>query len=199
LIVGLAEAVEAIIFQDGVRYLEVMPGELLVEWSGLRAESFRVQEGTALLTDRSVGGYVLDMVRAWTGGAPPPGDWGFLISGDSLQLVLEDLASEGGPEGGAFSLWARLDFTERQYQDVRMAWSEVRAFEPARRDVPIQWEIVDPEEEIGGTLAVMAPYLEVGEGEGPMLPVEGLLQVDGTLVLDGREFPVFGFIRHSQR
>jgi hypothetical protein len=197
--VGLAEAVEAIVFQDGVRYLEIMPGELLVEWSGLRAEAFRVQEGTALLTDRSVGGYVLDMARAWADGAAPPGDWGFLISGDSLQVVLEDLASEGGPEGGAFSLWARLDFTERQYQDVRLAWSEARAFEPARRDVPTSWEILDPEEEIGGTLAVAAPHLEVGEGEGPVLPVEGLLQVEGTLVLDGREFPVFGFIRHSQR
>jgi hypothetical protein len=199
LIMGLGEAVEGIIFQDGVRNLEVMPGDLLVEWSGLRAESFRVQEGTTLLSDRTVDGYVLDMSRAWADGTDPPGDWGFLISGDSLQVVMEDLASEGEAEGGNYSFWARVGFTERQYQGVRLAWAEIRAFEPARRDVPVQWEIQATEEEMTGSLTVVAPLLEAGEGEGPMLPVDGLFQVSGTLILDGREFPVQGFIRHSQR
>jgi hypothetical protein len=196
---GLGEAVEGIVFQDGVRNLEVIPGDLLVEWSGLRAENFRIQEGTALLSDRAVEGYVVDMSRAWAQGADPPGDWGFLTAGDSLQMVLEDLEAGDGTGGGGFSCWARLEFTERQYQNVQMIWTEVRAFEEARRDVPTRWEIRAPGNELGGSLTVVAPYLEVGEGEGPMLPVTGLFQVAGALILDGREFPVQGFIRHSQR
>jgi hypothetical protein len=199
LLIGLGEALEGIVFQDGVRNLEVTPGDLLVEWSGLRAQTFRVQEGTILLSDRSVEGFVLDMSRAWAVGAAPPGDWGFLISGDSLQVVMEDLAPQDGPQGGNFSLWTRVESTESQYQDVRMVWSEVRAFEPARRDVPVRWEVQAPNQEIAGSFAVVAPLLEAGEGEGPVLPVDGLFQVAGTLTFDGRDFPVRGFIHHSQR
>ncbi len=199
LVIGLGEALEGIIFQDGVRSLEVIPGDLLVEWSGLRAQTFRVQEGSMLLSDLSVEGSLLDMSRAWAIGADPPGDWGFLISGDSLQVVMEDLAPQDVAQGGSFSFWARVEFTERQYQGIQMVWSEARAFEAARREVPVRWEVQAPEQEIEGTLEVVAPYLEAGEGEGPMLPVEGLFQVEGTLTLDGRDFPVRGFIRHSQR
>ena len=140
-----------------------MPGDLLVEWSGLRAQTFRVQEGTMLLSDLSVEGSLLDMSRAWAVGADPPGDWGFLISGDSLQVVMEDLAPQDAAQGGSFSVWARVEFTERQYQGVKMVWSEVRAFEAARRDVPVRWDVQAREQEIEGTLAVVAPFLEAGE------------------------------------
>ncbi|MFC1791193.1 hypothetical protein ACFL0I_01845, partial [Gemmatimonadota bacterium] len=74
-----------------------------------------------------------------------------------------------------------------------------RPFEPARRDVPMGWEISSPLGELEGVLAVVAPFLKVGEGEGPVLPVDALYQVAGTVILEGREFPVQGLIRHLQR
>ncbi|NNM04130.1 MAG: DUF1499 domain-containing protein, partial [Gemmatimonadetes bacterium] len=73
LIVGLEDALETILFEDGGRNLEVNLGELLVEWSGQRAQTFRIHEGTVVLADRTVEGHVLDMTRAWAAGDNPPG------------------------------------------------------------------------------------------------------------------------------
>ena len=199
LVVGLGDALETIIFQEGARNLEVNLGELLIEWSGQRAQTYRVHRGTIILSDQRVDGHILDMTRARATDDAPTGDWGFLLSGDTLQVVMEDLARDPGPDGGAFSLWARVEFIDRQWQRVRFTWSEVMAFEPARRDVPMRWEIQSPEGDLTGNLTTVAPFLEAGEGEGPMLPVDALFQVAGTLTLGGRDFPVRGFIRHLQR
>jgi hypothetical protein len=140
------------------------------------------------------------MARAWTGEDPPPGDWVFLLSGDSLQVVLEDVSPAGGPDGGSFSGWGLLDLSsDRQWDNVRLGWLETRSFEPARRDVPMRWEIRSEDGEISGILDAVNPYLEAEEGEGPMLPVDALYQVAGALVLEGRELPVQGLIRHRQR
>ena len=114
-------------------------------------------------------------------------------------MVLEDLSTEGGPEGGAFSAWVQEDTLDRQWEELRLLWTETRAFEPARRDVPMSWELRSDGGEVSGTFRSESPYLEEGEGEGPMLPVDALFQVSGTLLLDGREFPVQGLIRHYQR
>ncbi len=199
IIVGQGNALERIFFEEGARRLEVTLGELLVEWSGQRAQTFRIHQGETLLASGEVDGFVLDMARAWTGEDAPPGDWAFLLSGDSLQMVLEDLSTEGGPEGGAFSAWVQEDTLDRQWEELRLLWTETRAFEPARRDVPMSWELRSDGGEVSGTFRSESPYLEEGEGEGPMLPVDALFQVSGTLLLDGREFPVQGLIRHYQR
>ncbi len=199
LVVGLGDALEKVVFQEGPRHLEVLLGNLLAEWTGPRAQTFRVQEGAARLSDRTVDGFVLDMSRAWTAEDEPPGDWGFLISGDSLQVVLEETRSGGSEEGGDFSLWGRIEFMDRQWDRIRLVWSERRAFETARRDVPMSWEIRHGGQEVSGSLATSAPFLEAGEGEGPVLPVDALFQVAGTLTLEGRAYPVRGLLRHLQR
>ncbi len=199
LVVGLGDALETIIFQDGSRYLELKFENLLVEWSGQRAQTYRIHQGTLVLADRIVEGDVLDMTRAWASEDEGPGDWGILLSGDSLHVVLEDQAREPGQDGGSFSVWARVEFIERQWQQVRLSWVDARPFEPARRDVPMSWEIESEGGDLGGTITAVAPFLEVGEGEGPMLPVDALFQVTGTLTLAGAEFPVRGLFRHKQR
>ena len=199
IIVGQGNALERIFFEEGARILEVILGELQVEWTGQQAQTFRIQRGATVLSSGQVEGFVLDMARAWTGTDSPPGDWAFLLSGDSVLLVLEEVSPGGGPEGGTFSAWGRIEELDRQWEDVRLAWSESRPFEPARQEVPMSWEVLSEGNEISGALDAVSPFLEVGEGEGPMLPVEALYQVSGTLILDGREFPVQGMIRHHQR
>lgn len=199
LIVGEGDALEIVFFQEVGRDLELRLGELLVEWPGQRAQSFRVHRGTVVLSDQNVEGYLLDLSRAWATGEDPPGDWGILLSGDSLQVVLEDQASESGPEGGDFSFWARVSFLDRRWTGIQAVWSEVRSFEPARRDVPMSWEILSAEGDLEGTLFVLDPFIEAGEGEGPMLPLEALFPVSGTLTFGGGSYPVRGLIRHKQR
>jgi hypothetical protein len=115
-----------------------------------------------------------------------------------MQVVLEDGARDTGPEGGDYSLWARIDFVRRQWQGIRLTWTDVRSFEPARRDVPMSWDLTSPEGELTGSLTTPTPFLEAGEGEGPILPVEALFQVEGFLELDGARYPVQGLLRHSQ-
>jgi hypothetical protein len=136
--------------------------------------------------------------RAWTNADTPPGDWGILLSGDSLQVVLEDLMGGLEGEAGAYSVRARIEFLTREWRDVRLTWSEVRAYEPARRDVPAGWEIETESGDLSGSLTAVDPYFEVGEGEGPMLPVQALFEVVGTLSFGGGDYPVRGLIRHSQ-
>ena len=179
--------------------MEVALGTLLVEWSGQRGQTYRVHEGNLYLAERTLDGLLLDMTRAWVSDHGPPGDLGFLVSGSSLQLVCEDLAPGSGSEGGEFSCWARVRFADRQWRGVRLVWSELRAFEPARRDVPVGWKVRSPDGTLEGDLTAAAVFLEAGEGAGPVLPVKGLFRLAGTLVLEGREFPVQGFLRHRQR
>lgn len=198
LIVGEGDALERIYFEEGPRRLEVALGDLLAEWTGPRAQTFRIHEGITVLASGEVPGIILDMARAWSSEDPTPGDWAFLISGDSVQVVLEEQAKVPGQEGGTFSGWGRVEFSDRQWQGIRLVWSETRSFEPARRDVPMAWEIQDDGTGMGGDLTAVAPFLEAEEGDGPVLPVDALYQVSGTLSLDGRAYPVQGMMRHSQ-
>ncbi len=199
MIVGQGDALERLFFQEGPKILEVALGELLVEWTGPRAQTFRIQEGVAVLATGQLPGVVLDLSRAWTSEDVPPGDWVFLISGDSLQMVLEDSGESPASNGGDYSGWARVEFSQQQWQGVHLDWSETRAFEPARRDVPMAWDLRSGTPDLEGSLRAVAPFLEAGEGQGPVLPVRALFQVAGNLSLDGREYPVQGLIRHTQR
>jgi hypothetical protein len=199
LVVGQGDALESILFQEGGRNLELMIDELLVEWSGQQAQTYRVHRATIVLSDQTVEGHLFDLSRAWAPDSDPdPGDWAILLSGDSVQIALEDLAPGSGEEGGSYVLHARVSFLDRQWQDIRLAWDEVRAFEPARRDVPLEWELTSPEGDLTGHLSSTASFLEVVDGEGPVLPVDGLFQVSGTLTLAGGEYPVRGFLHHRQ-
>jgi hypothetical protein len=199
IIVGMGNALERIFFEEGPRQLEVVLGELLTEWTGQRAQTFRVHRGSTILSSSRVEGFVLDMARAWAVEDATPGDWAFLLSGDSAQLVLEDLSPGSGAEGGSFSGRGRVNLTDLQWEDLRLAWTQTRSFEPARRDVPMAWELVSTGEALSGSLVSVSPFLEVGDGDGPVLPVQALYQVSGTILLEGRELPVRGLIRHRQR
>ena len=79
-----------------------------------------------------------------------------------------------------------------------MVWSSVRSFEEARRDVPVEWEIRSLDGQLEVTLASGGMELRASAGVGPILPVEGLFQVTGSVVLAGDSLEVRGLVRHVQ-
>jgi hypothetical protein len=209
LVVGFGGTLEQILFAQGPRQLEVVIDEGISDWSGNRGETFRIHQGAALFGDQRVEGMVLDMNRARLRDGPEPGEWMFLTGARRLAIVVE---STGGSP--AYMAWGRLGEEEFRWPDVQVEWSAVRSFEQARRDVPVAWEI----ESSGGgvleggmTLSLASAGMEPGTnglgsgvvqaqpGQGPILPVDGLFQVTGSVVIAGDSLEVRGLVRHVQR
>jgi len=197
LIVGLDDALERISFEEGPRRLEVVLDALVADWAGAGGESFRIHEGALQLGDRQVPGRVLDMNRSRRTTDVPPGDWIFLEGGPDVAAVFE--ARIGVPATGQpYSGWARRGEASLRWTNVEVTWDEVRAFQDARRDVPVAWSLRSPDGEVAGALRSVAAWLAAGEGSGPLLPVDGLFQVGGTLLIEGDSIPVRGLVRHVQ-
>ena len=198
LVVGEGEALEALLFEEGSRRLEVEIGSTRTEWSGSQGETFTIADGAAVLSERRLPGIVLDLAQAHRGESPPADDWMFLISGDSVQVVLsgtDELAAAVGTLEG----WARLqDSREMLWRDVSFSWTETRAFEEARREVPVRWSLATGDGEMSADLEVKTAHIEAGKGEGPLLPVDALLEVAGNLRIGETAFPVWGLVRHGQ-
>ncbi len=194
LVVGEGGALERLLFDDAPRSLELRVSEPVAEWAGPRGQVIRVAQARVSLPDREFRGTVADIARSWRSGEGEPGDWVFLVSGDSLQIVLEE-AKVGLP----YRAWVRWNGEDLQWPSVQVDWTETRSFEPARRDVPSRWLISTQDGDLSVELAVLSSKLEPGGGDGPLLPVDGLFQVQGTVTLEGRRtLPVYGLVRHRQ-
>lgn len=203
LVVGRAGALETVVFRDPPRVLELDLGEELVEWTGADGSTFRLDSAAAVFGSRTFQGLVLDMTRGRALSNPPSGDWAFLVSGDSLQIVLESPAEAPPGTEGAFRAFGRIDFRQLQWRNVTLDWSESRAYEPARRDVPGAWtfsstEDIGPGPPLAGSLVSRSARLSPGTGEGPVLPVDALFIVSGTVALGDSAYPVHGLYRHRR-
>lgn len=199
LVVGDGDAVEDILFSEGPRQLEVeLSGAPLIEWTGARGQTYRLIDAAAYISDQRIAGMALDMARVHGSESDAEGDWAFLVSGDSLQVVLENPAAAppGTPE--ACRGWARLDFRDLQWPALTIDWAEVRAYQPARQDVPVSWTVTSPDGEIEGVLQVQSAQIQAGDGPGPLLPVDALFLVSGTLRIQGGGYPVRGLFRHTR-
>jgi len=198
LIVGGDDALEQILFDEGPRQLEVVLQEPFVEWSGTGGETFRLLDGALILSSTRLPGLILDMTRGRPVRDPPGGDWAIVVAGDTLQMVLH--AAEASPPGtpGAFQAWALTGLQELRWQDVTVRWGETRAFERARRDVPVEWSATADDGDMQIDLAVRNAQMEAGEGEGPQLPVNALFEVEGTLRIGSAVHAVRGLLRHIQ-
>ena len=196
--VGLGEVVERIAFEEGPRQLEVILEEPLIRWNGARGVTFQLLEASLLLSNERTSGLILDMSRAALPGDPPTGDWALLASGDSLQIVLQNPEAGSAVSPGTFRAFARLDSRNLSWPDLSAEWTEIRSFQPARRDVPVAWRLIGPDREVEVELQVLGAHLEAGEGEGAQLPIEALFSVVGTVRFGELLYPVRGFLRHLQ-
>jgi hypothetical protein len=192
------EALQAIIFESGPKRLEVDVGATRSQWTGSQGETYLVADGAAVLSERRVPGIVLDLARQRRGDNTPPGDWMFLTSGDSVQVVLSGTGPKGGV--GPFEGWGRMkNGSEIPWRDLTVSWVETRAFEPSRREVPVRWSFAAGDGQMAADLEARASHIEAGEGDGPLLPVDALFEVSGTLRIGDSDFPVRGLVRHVQR
>jgi hypothetical protein len=199
LLVQEGDVVDGIIFERGTRRLELALGAARASWGGPRGEAIEVLEGGAYLSDDRVEGLVLHLARASSGATPPGGDWAFLISGDSLVLVL---AADDEHREGADPLyrgWARLGEEDRLWTNVRVAWESTQAFPPARRDVPVSWRIASGDRLLMGALEVVSADIQSGDGPGPLLPVRAMYEVVGEVAMPEGAYPVRGLLVHERR
>lgn len=198
LVVGDGDALEQISYVDAGRRLDLTLDTSLAEWTGRRGETFRFLDGGLVLAERRVPGLVLDLNRTRDATEGAGGDWVMLTSGDSLHAVLHAPLLEGSRAPGGWRGWIHLVDRDIPVASLTAEWSAVRAFDRARRDVPVGWTIRTGDGTVEATLEARSSTLTAGEGEGPLLPVDGWFEVVGTLVVEGAEYAVHGLFRHTQ-
>lgn len=199
MVVGEGDALEQLSFVDGGRRLDLALDASLAEWTGRRGETFRFLDAGLVLAERRIPGVALDLNRTHAPIEGPSGDWVMLVSGDSLHAVLHTPLHDTMLEPAAWRGWVHLDFRDLPLASLTASWTESRAFDRARRDVPVGWTIRSADGTVSADLEARSSTLTAGEGDGPLLPVEGWFEVTGTFDVDGSTYPVQGLLRHTQR
>lgn len=197
LIVDMDDALVRVAYQTDSRNLEIELGELLSEWNADLNESITLMQGQLHLGDASIQGVIFDLSRAHETALGAAGDFMLLTSGDSLQMMLHAPAQGDG----ATRSWRgvnRVDFRNIPIDDAAMESTAVRFFDPARSEVPTAWLLTAPGAALSASLTAVDMLLEAGAGEGPQFPVLGISMLQGTLIFEGREYPVQGLYRHNQ-
>jgi hypothetical protein len=200
LVVGDNDAVQEILFDEGPRQLEVslQNQNPLAEWSGQRGENVRLLNGSVVLTGARVPGLIMDLTRGKQAREAPNGDWAVLTDSDSLRLVLHAPEAAEPGSAGAFRAWALMGNQELDWPNVTVTWAEARAFDRARRDVPVKLVATSSTGDMRVDLTVVTAELQAGVGEGPQLPVDAFFEVEGTVRMGDDSYPVRGLMRHLQ-
>jgi hypothetical protein len=147
----------------------------------------------------AVDGIVLDLARRWSTPTNPIGDWIFLQGEGEVQLLLEEVLPLQGQRGNtSYRGWIRTDPEAGPWSTVQVRWEEMRPFERARRDIPARWTFSTPGGDLEGELVATSSDLAAIEGEGPILPLAGIFQVEGEVRVAEKVFRVAGLIRHQQ-
>jgi hypothetical protein len=196
LVVGDGDRIDRVIFEADDRLLDLGLEGGGARWTGANGGTFDVESGSVVFGDRAFAGVAVDLSRARSAEEPPLGDWVFLTSGDSVVVLLQARTQTRDRDG--FQGWALRGGREILLPEVTLEWTDTRAMDAARRDVPIAWSVASREGDLDGSISVLSADLRPGEGTGPLLPVEGVLEVGGTISLEGTDFRVRGILRHQQ-
>ena len=114
-------------------------------------------------------------------------------------MVLTRAGTPAGTESANYEAWAKLeDGREIPWRDVNVSWVETRAFDRARRDVPVTWRVTSADRRMALELEQQTGQIDTGTGTEPRLPIEALFHVAGTLRVDQAVYPVRGIVRHVQ-
>lgn len=175
-------------------------GIILADWSPAPREGVRFHQAVTEVEGEEVDGLLVDYAGITGPGQRPRGDWLFLQGGDLFQgfFVAVTPATADDPLLPTWMGWTRIAVRERRWSALEVEWSEMRAFEDARRDIPTRWELRSPEGELEVLVESVGSHLEALEGEGALLPVEAFFTVRGEARFDGDTVAVHGVLRHRQ-
>ncbi|TVP73510.1 MAG: hypothetical protein EA352_11955 [Gemmatimonadales bacterium] len=213
LVVGLEDRLERLRLdgplpapRDGpLDALDLFPGEVEHEWSGPGGTVLRVHSGQRTGTlgqeETVAEGVVVDVARSWrpTEGRAP--DWVVLLADGVPILFLEEhvLTSDDQERPGGYRAWSAVREPESIWPAVEVRWTELGAFERARRDIPAAWSASAPGPDgFEAEWSVTGSWLEAGEGEGPLLPVRAFFEVEGFVRFGDDSTAVRGLVRHVQ-
>ncbi len=194
MIVEQDDVLREIYYQDGIRDVSVRVGDAVVEWIDSRGGRYRLLNGITRLGGEERSGWVLDAAGARAGSSDGSGEWALLLGDDQLQILLSN--GDGSDE---YRAWARLGAEERFWPSVSVTWSETRSFERARRDIPVLWRFRSSDGTLRGEFQSVSAHHLTLDATGPILPVLGVYEVDGTVSTDDNRVAVKGFLRHQQR
>lgn len=200
--VGGTAQIEAIDFDRGERHLRLELSSPLTEWQQGSETRFRLVQGRLTIGTEVVSGPVLELLRyerTLEDGWPPDQDFDalFLSAGDSTQMLLAETLSGDG-QGGGYA-WLRTPTAERTWDDGELRWLEVRAYQDARRDIPIRWSYRIPGAEVAGELESLGFDATLGPERGGQRAVEIHYTVSGWMEIGGERRDVVGIIRHTQQ
>ncbi len=199
-------AIEALQLRGSEGEPQLGVGIPLAQWTVPGLGAVRFHRGRMYRGDSIGEGFLLDLTRSARGDAPEPGGWIFVHGGNEFQLALSELPLPAGapspPEDRSRSHyrgWGRVAVIELQWDRIAGEWSDLRASERARRDIPMAWTFSTPDERVRGHLEVTSSELVVGEGDGPLLPVEAHSVVRGHFIVEEDSFAVTGIALHRRR
>jgi hypothetical protein len=199
LAVGGAADVEAFWYRSGDRRLRMEIDEPISEWREQNSLRYRLNSGRLRLGSESTPGIILESLQVQrSGDVDRDSDLLFLSAGDSLRLVLgESLAREGEGIRGFATSWN--GGTERSWDQAEVRWLELRAFDEARRDIPLQWSFRIPEAGIHGEVSALGMSPKVGMERPGRRAVEIRYTVEGWIEVGEARSPVMGVVRHIQQ
>ena len=191
IIVGERDALTALLYRGEGRELETWLGEALAGWSSRPGELIQVREASTLLSESAATGTLVDISFAREASQATPGSWALLIS-ENIQVFLRgpfDAAADSTFQG-----WGTLRARNFDWPEVAVTTTRSRAFEPARRDVPVAWRFQSPDADLTGRIEAMSTHMEAGEGPGAQLPLIAISEVEGSITLETVPYPVRGVL-----
>ena len=193
IIAGERDALTALLYRSAGRELEMWFGEALAGWSSRPGELIQVREASTILPENAVTGTLVDISFARQDPEAMPASWALLIS-ENIHVFLRgpfDAAADSTFQG-----WGRLRARNFDWPNVTMTTVRSRAFEPARRDVPVAWLLQSPDADLTGRIEAMSTHMEAGEGPGPQLPLIAISEVEGSITIEDVTHRVRGVLHH---
>ena len=193
IIVAERDALTALLYRSAGQELEMWFGEALAGWSSRPGELIQVREASTVLSETAVTGTLVDISFALQASDGAPESWALLIS-DDIQMFLRgpfDAAADSTFQG-----WGTLRARNFDWPDVVVTATRSRAFEPARRDVPVAWRFQSSDADLTGRIEAMSTHMEAGEGPGPQLPLIAISEVEGSITIEDVPYLVRGILYH---
>jgi hypothetical protein len=196
--VGGPADLEAFWFQRGERSLRLELERPLSAWHEGNATRYRLIAGRLRLGAESTRGVILESLQVRRPGAGArDSDVIFVTSGDSIRLLIgESPQRERQPSRGFAIGW--LPQGERSWERAEIRWLERRAFDEARRDIPLHWRFQIPEAGIMGEVSALGMDARAGRESPGRRAVEIHYTVEGWIEIDQIRSPIIGVVRHVQ-